>query len=121
MSLDKESFIVYGFKFDESQLDVIDDHWDELFEEEPYASRFYFDEDDTDEVIVEDTMCGQYAYAGLKLSRITEYSKKSTKEDVSKFENLQEKLEEKMKTWPDYLLEAVKDMTPALYSFQHVY
>jgi len=121
MSVWRTSYLLYGYKFiKKKEIKIIDEHYEELMEEKPYSDMF--NNDDSDQVLVYDGMCQDYTYVGLKLASVDEYEEEPyvsiSAEDVL---NLKNKLEEKMKSWPDYLIDMVNGYEPRLYMFMHTY
>ena len=118
MSVWRTSYLIYGFKLEESELDVIDDHYEDITENEPL--RDLFDNDEYGKgTIVYDGMCGLYTYIGVNLASIDEDSDEDIvipKNDILKLDN---KLSDIMKILPSYLLDALKDKEPKLYFFVH--
>lgn len=119
MSIWNTTYLLYGFKLEkQKEIDTIDDHYEELMEEEPYSD--IFDNEDSDQVLVYDGMCGNYVYIGLKLASIEEDEDDPfvniSEDDVH---NLKDKLLECMKNWPDYITKLTKNYKPELYMFIH--
>ena len=121
MSILRTSYLLYGFKLDkEKEINSISDHYEDLIIDDPYSK--IFDNSESDQILVYDGMCQNYAYVGLKLASVDEYEEEPyvsiSAEDVL---NLKNKLEEKMKSWPDYLIDMVNGYEPRLYMFMHTY
>lgn len=121
MGVDRTSYLLYGFKVeDEKGMDIFDDNYDELMEEEPYSN--IFNNSNSDFGIVYDCMCGNYVYIGIVLAELDEYDDDETIElSVEELNDLNTKLVEAMKTWPKYLQDLLANMTPKLYFFIHAY
>ena len=121
MSVWITSYLLYGYKFiKKKEIKIIDEHYEELIEEKPYSDMF--NNDDSDQILVEDTMCGNYVYIGLKLASVDEDEDDAcvniSENDI---QNLKNRLEKCMKSWPNYLIDMVKNYEPSLYMFMHAY
>lgn len=121
MSVDRTSYLLYGFKVeDEKQMAVFDDHYEELMEEKPFSELF--NNSESDQTIIFDYMCGNYTYIGIKLAEADEYDDDGYVEiDKERLNNVDKELKEHMKNWPDYLLTLFNDVEPKLYFFIHAY
>lgn len=121
MGVDRTSYLLYGFKVTKKrQMDVFDDHYDELMEDEPFSDMF--NNEDSNQTIVFDSMCGNYVYIGVKLAELDEYDNDETVElDKEKLLKIDEELKKYMKDWPDYLLTLFNNVEPKLYFFVHAY
>ena len=122
MSVWKTSYLLYGYKIeDKKELDLLmDDHYEDLMEEKPYSNMF--NNEKSDQQIVFDGMCGRYMYVGEVLASIDEDEDAEwTSVSEKDLANLDARLKEHMKNWPDYLLDVVKDKDPMLYFFIHAY
>ena len=122
MSVDRTSYLLYGFLFEkEEEMDIIDDeHYEDLMEEEPYSS--IFNNSNSKQIAVFDCMCGQYIYIGIKLAELDEYDDDCVCEiDEDRINGLKEELKSYIEKWPDYLVDLCKDKTPKLYFFIHAY
>ena len=120
MSVDRTTYLLYGFKFTkEKDLDVIDDNWEDLMESGP--TNDLFNDPDSKQILVYDGMCGNYAYIGLKLAEIDEYCDDECCVEIPKddLEGLENQLYLGMDSWPPYLQDSCKDKTPGLYLFVH--
>ena len=121
MSVDRTSYLLYGFKFEDTkEMKTINNHYDELMEGTIFSNLF--NNSDSDQTIVFDGMCGFYIYVGLKIAKMDEDEEDLAVEiDESELFNLKDKLKEYMSSWPDYLVDLCKDKTPKLYFFVHAY
>lgn len=120
MSVDRTTYLFYGFKFTEkNDIRVINKHYDELMEEKPYSENF--NNSSSEQAIVYDYMCGEYVYIGIKLAKINEYDEDSIELNHEELYGLKDKLFECMKKWPDYLRDLCKDKFPKMYFFIHAY
>lgn len=121
MGVDRTSYLVYGFKFEnEDHRKIFDDHYDELMEDDPYWE--FFNCNQSDQCLIFDAMCGEYVYIGIKLAELDEWDDDISIE-ISEDEiyELKTKLNEYMKAWPDYVQNLCKGMIPKLYFFIHAY
>ena len=120
MGVWRTSYLIYGFKIeDEARLDVLGDHEEELLFEEPYSE--IFNGYDSDQTIISDVMCGQYAYIGLELAHIDELDEGYYEWSEEQMTGLNERLKECMEKWPDYLRGICRDIEPKLYFFIHAH
>ena len=120
MSIDRTSYLLYGFKVtDKNQIEVFDDHYEDLLEEKPYSNMF--NNTKSEQTIVYDYMCGEYIYIGLRLASVDEDDETPVELSESDLHNLNEKLNNCMSNWPDYLVDMFKNIEPKLYLFIHVY
>ena len=72
MSVDRTTYLLYGFKFTKKEeLAIIDDNWEDLMWGD--ETREIFNSPGSKETLVYDGMCGNYAYIGLKLAKIDDY------------------------------------------------
>ncbi len=119
MSVWITSYLLYGYKFTKKkEIKIIDEHCEELMEEKPYSEMF--NNDDSDQILVEDCMCGNYVYIGLKLASIDEDEDDACVNiSGNDIQDLKNKLYDHMKSWPDYLINMVKNYEPSLYLFVH--
>lgn len=120
MSVDRTTYLLYGFKFTkEKDLDVFDDNWEDLMESGPTYDLF--NDPDSKQILVYDGMCGNYAYIGLKLAEIDEYCDDEGCVEIPKddLEGLENQLYLGMGSWPQYLQDLCKDLEPGLYLFIH--
>lgn len=121
MGVYRTSYLLYGFKFTEkNDIRAINKHYDELMEEKPYSNNF--NNSRSEQALVYDYMCGEYVYIGIKLAKIDEYNDNASVEvSEDEIDNLNNKLTEYMKSWPNYLVKLCKDNTPKLHFFIHAY
>jgi hypothetical protein len=121
MGVDRTSYLLYGFKFeDKKSMKVINNHYDELMEEPPYENLF--NNINSDQTIIFDCMCGDYIYVGVKIFKADEYDDDVSEEiSINSLVSKSNMLLEYMKSWPDYLRKLCKDMEPKLYFFIHAH
>lgn len=121
MSVDRTTYLLYGFKFtSEEEMDKLDEHYEELVEKEPHI----FDCASSDQITVWDGMGGEYIYVGIRIAEIDGiYSGEEGYVEISEkdLENLKPRLDGYMESWPPYLQDLCKDKTPGLYLFIHVW
>ena len=66
MSVDKTSYLLYGFKVeDRGKLKILENMYDDLMETPPCSN--IFNSTQSDQTIVWDVMCGKYVYVGILL------------------------------------------------------
>lgn len=123
MSVDRTTYLLYGFKFtSEEEMDKLDEHYEDLMENEP--NRLIFNDQSSDKTIIWDGMCGEYIYVGIRLAEIDDfYNGDSGCVEISKddLEGLENKLYLGMESWPQYLQDLCKDHEPGLYLFIHAW
>ena len=123
MSVDRTTYLLYGFKFtSEEEMDKLDEHYEELVEKEPY--RLIFNDQSSDQITVWDGMCGEYIYVGIRIAEIDGvYSGEEGYVEISEkdLENLKPRLDGYMESWPPYLLDLCRDHEPKLYLFVHIW
>ena len=121
MGVDRTSYLLYGFKIeDESKMNVINDHYDELMEEPPYENLF--NNINSEQTIIFDSMCGDYIYVGIKIFKADEYDDEVSEEiSINSLVSKSNMLLEYMKSWPDYLVDMCKYMEPKLHFFVHAH
>lgn len=122
MSVDRTTYLLYGFKFTKKEeLAVIDDNWEDLMNSGPTYE--IFNSSDSNQIVVYDGMCGNYMYIGLKLAKIDDYWVESESCVEIPQDHLGGRLENQlylgMDIWPSYLLDLCKDHEPRLYLFIH--
>ena len=120
MSVWRTSYLVYGYKFEEEKdMNVFNEHYDEL-DEPPYSEMF--NDEKSEQEIIYDGMCGNYAYIGIVLAKIDEDEYDGYAEiDQKDVNGLDKKLKKYEEKWPDYVKDIVKDKDPKLYFFIHAY
>ena len=121
MSVDRTSYLLYGFKVDKKkQIKIFKDYYDELMEEKPYSEMF--NNSNSNQRIIYDYMGGDYVYIGIVLAKLDEYDDNISIE-IPEYElnNLKLKLFENMSKWPKYLLDIFYEEIPKLYFFIHAY
>lgn len=116
IKIERTSYLIYGFRLGEqSDVDVIDDHHEELMENKPYSK--IFNNVKSNQAIIED-LYGYYV--GIKLADVNEGDWcEISEDDLLNLKN--NKLLEYMNTWPDYLIDILKDKEPKLYMFSNAY
>ena len=120
MSVDRTSYLLYGFKFtDQKDFKVFHDNYDELMEEDPYSKLF--NNSDSDQTIVYDGMCGLYVYIGMKLAKVNEFDEKSVEISETEIIGLQKRLMDSMEEWPEYVQKLCRNKEPKLYFFVHAW
>jgi len=120
MSIDRTTYLIYGYKIeDEKGIDSFDEHYEELFETEPYSKMF--NNVNSDQTIVCDQMCGNYVYIGIQIAKLDYEDDASLEIDHDKLNELDGRLNEYMNHWPDYVLEIVKNKRRNLFCFVHIY
>ena len=122
MSLERDCYLLYGFKIEsKSDIKVFNDNYEELMEKTPYSK--FFNNCNSEQTIVFDCMCGEYVYIGIKLAKLdAEYdgteNVEFSEEDIN---SLNDKLNEYMKLWPNYLFDLCNGRMPKLYFFINVH
>ena len=123
MSVDRTTYLLYGFKFtSEEDMDKLDEHYEDLMENEPY--RLIFNDQSSEQTTVWDSMCGEYIYVGMKLAEIDDFYNGDSGCVVvprDKVVELKSRLDEYMKSWPPYLIDLCKGHEPELYFFIHAW
>ena len=118
MSVEKTSYLLYGFKVtDKEEKKTLNIHYEDLMEND-----LRFNCRNSEQRIVYDFMCGNYIYVGIVLAKIDE-DESDTSIEISdtNFNDLKARLDEYMKDWPKCLLNVVNDKEPKLYFFIHSY
>ena len=123
MSVDRTTYLLYGFKFTKKEeLDVIDDNWEDLMWGD--ETREIFNSPGSKETLVYDGMCGNYAYIGIKLAKVDDYWGETEEPCIEISQDhlggrLENQLYIGMESWPSYLQDLCKDHEPGLYLFIH--
>lgn len=119
MSVERKSYLLYGFRFDEKfQIDTIRNNYDELMED-TYSDLF--NSSKSDQTIVFDGMCGEYVYVGINVCVVEEFDDSYREISINELVSMSNKLLEYKKAWPDYLQDLCKYMEPKLYFFVYAY
>lgn len=123
MSVDRTTYLLYGFKFtSEEEMDKLDEYYEDLMDNEPY--RLIFNDRSSDQTTIWDGMCGKYIYVGIKLAEIDDFyngDEGCVEIPEKEMEDLKERLKEYMKSWPLYLLDLCRGHESKLYLFVHAW
>lgn len=122
MSLKRDCYLLYGFKIEgKPKIKVFDDNYEELMEKAPYSK--FFNNCNSEQTIVFDCMCGEYIYIGIKLAKLDVEYDDTENVEISEgdINSLNDKLNEYMKLWPNYLFDLCNGRMPKLHFFINVH
>ena len=120
MSVEKTSYLLYGFKvMDKEEKEVFNKHYEDLMENDPYSEMF--NNKNSNQAIVFDPMCGKQIYIGIRLGKINEYDEDSIEISNQDMNDVNMNLYQAIDKWPTYLKNMFKDVKPKLYFFINYY